>query len=435
MDRRKFIKTASVAGITTTVATSPSVNADLSRAEYRADNTRLSDDIAGDLKFSKSEYERRYKGIRVAMAQEDIDALVITGNRDWVQGELCNLQYVGIELPDWEVMYVIIPKDGNAIIPSKRGGITPGFGDSGEVVDFDYSDSAVRPGSRNSAWHAPGIISALKKAGATRGKIGLVGANILASDIYMELEKEFPSASFVDARMLMLNMRWYKSEEEIKFLRRSGYIADKGVDAMIDAAHVGAHDLDVWYAIDKACAKAGAPTGGFQLYESGTWDNRRPNIIFNPGAAKILEKGDIIIPEVGSNYKGYFTQLTVPVSLGTPPDEFYKAKELCDKVYSHMMDQFRPGNTVRGLDTYGSEYTLDISNGDYTLAFAFQCGEQERSFYHDDYQIQPGVLGYNQPFFLSTKGEKPWHVFGDAVVCTNGEPLRLHQSKMDVVIV
>jgi Xaa-Pro aminopeptidase len=434
MDRRNFIKSTSVAGLAASAVTTRSVNADLSRADYRTDDTKLPEDIAGNLRFSKSEYERRYKGIRKAMQEQDLDALIITGNREWYQAELNNLRYVGIEVPDWEIMYVIVPKDGKAIVPSKKGGVTPGYQNHSGVVEFDYTDSSVRTVAGNSAWHAPGIISALKKVGATTGKIGLVGANILASDIYMELVKEFPSASLVDVNLLMLNMRWYKSDEEIKFLRRSGYIADKGIDAMIDAAHIGAHDLDVWYAIDKACAKAGAPMGGFQLYESGTWDKRLPNLLFDQSAAKYIEKGDIIIPEVGSNYKGYFTQLTVPISLGTPPDEFYKAKELCSKVYTHMIDQFRPGKTVKDLDKHGAEFTIDISNGEYTLGFAFQCGEQERTYYQDDYEIQPGALGFNQPFFASLKGGSYWHVFGDAVVCTENEPIRLHQSKMDVVI-
>jgi Xaa-Pro aminopeptidase len=251
----------------------------------------------------------------------------------------------------------------------------------------------------------------------------------------MAVSKELPQVKFVDGQMLMLNMRWYKSDEEIRFMRRSGYIADKGNEAMINAASIGVNDLDIWYEIDKACARAGAPQGGFHIYGSGPWRGKRSNLFSAPGSERNLQAGDVLAPEIGSEYKGYYTQLTVPVSLGTPTDEFYRDLEVCRKVYDHMMTQFRPGKTTKGLDEYGAEYTKDLTDGEVTLVFAFQCGEIERAFYLDDYEIRVGATGYNQPLFVRTDGGPIWHVFGNAVVCTDGDPIRLHQSPMDVVIV
>jgi len=151
---------------------------------------------------------------------------------------------------------------------------------------------------------------------------------------------------------------------------------------------------------------------------------------------RILQSGDVLIPEIGSNYRGYFTQLTIPVALGDPGSEFYAAFELNREIYERMITQFRPGKIVSELDSYCAEYCLDISDGEFTTLFAVQCGEHERAFVHDDFTLGPGMLGYIQPYFIKANGEGgPFHVLGDAVVCTEDEPLRLHQSKLDLVIV
>lgn len=126
MDRRAFLKTTSAVGIAAAGATASIAHADTPRTEYRASDTPLPVDIAGDLQFSLSEYERRHTGIRSKTEDQDLDALVVTGNREWVQGELGNLLYLGIERPDWEVMYVVFPREETPIVPSKVGGLTPG---------------------------------------------------------------------------------------------------------------------------------------------------------------------------------------------------------------------------------------------------------------------------------------------------------------------
>jgi Xaa-Pro aminopeptidase len=231
-------------------------------------------------------------------------------------------------------------------------------------------------------------------------------------------------------------MRALKSEEEILFLRRSGYIADKGIEAMIDSAHIGANDLDIVYAIDLACAKAGAPPGGFQIYRSRPWGELGPNVWSDSRSARSLQSGDLLIPEVGSNYKGYFTQLTVPVAMGDPGPDFRAALNMNRAINREILWRFRLGITVRELDNFSAEYCQDFSDGEFTTLFAVQCGEHERAFVHDDYTLASGMLGYIQPYFIRVNGEGgPFHVLGNAVVCTEGEPLHLHHSEVGLVIV
>lgn len=432
MERRHFIKTIAAASTASVAATA--INGCGSQATPKPATTeiRLPADIAGDLKFSQAEYDRRYANIRARMAEQDIDCLVIGGNREWREGELSNLRYVGVDI-DWEPTFVIFPLEGTPIVPTKHGAMAPPFVGRGDL-EFEYIKSPVRKGTRNANNHAPTIARHLKRMGLIRGRIGLVSPRVLPAELLLEMQKELPNAEYVDAERIFLDLRITRSEEENKFVRRSAYCADKGIEALIDAARVGNSDWDLLFAMDRGCAEAGAPPGGLQLLSTGPWRGKRSMPLFFPTTARTLQPGDVIIPEVTSNYKGYYTQLTVPIVLGEPSGQFLSDFELCAKVYTHMQPKFRPGITVQELDDHCAEFTKEASGGAITTLFGYQVGEHELSFWHDNITLKPGVIGYNQPFFIAPGGP-PWHVYGDALVCTEDEPLKLHQTPMRGVYV
>ncbi len=426
VERRHFIKTLATGTAAAGAVSAMGVQA-ATPAQAPASAVKLDEGIAGDLLFSQAEYDRRYRNIRAGMERQGIDCLVVGGNRDWCEGELGNLRYVGVDI-DWEPTYVIFPKQGTPIVPAKHGGMTPPFVSRG-TVEFEYIKSSVRPGTRNANDHGPAIARQLRKMGLGKGKIGLVSPRVLPAEVLLAMQRELPNASFVDAERLFLELRYLKSDEEVKFLRRSAYCADQGIQAMIAAAQVGNTDWDLFFAMDQACTEAGAPPGGQQLLATGPWRGRRSQVFLDPRTARTLQLGDVIIPEVTSNYKGYFTQLTVPVVLGEPGEQFLADLALCDDVYAHLLTKYRPGATVKGLDEQCAEHTKQASDGAITTLFGFQAGEHETSFWHDNITLAPNMLAYNQPFFIAPGGP-PWHVYGDAMICTEGEPLKLHQTPM-----
>ena len=448
MQRREFIKNASLLGL----AATPFANAEVvttNRAKYRTNSVAMPAAAAGELKFSKAEYDRRYQGIRNAMERDGLEAIVVIGTREWSGGDMGNIHYLGAPMHLAELSLMVLPLEGNPVItysnfefptmPPLPPGMSPFMPKVTAPIEFDIDQIPVRDQSLNSPDYAAGVVQILKKLGYKKGKIGFASMKNMPADIYAAVTSSFPNIEIVDAQKILIDMRLYKSQEEIAFMQRSGYIADRGLEAMIDTADVGVSDYDVFYAIDQACAEAGAPVGGFQLYGSGPWGGppgSSSNIILSPGSARTIRKGDMLIPEVASNYHGYFTQLTVPVSIGEPPESFLSAYDLCSKVHREIRAEFRPGKTVSEMDAFSAAITEDLTDGEFTTLFGIQAGEHEYSFWHMDYELKAGAMAYNQPFFMPLKKPGgPFHVFGDAMVMTEEEPLILHQSKMDHVII
>ena len=451
MQRREFCRNMSLLGLTgAAVAGTSTATAQQSGATARAFSPPMPEGVGGDLKFSAAEYERRYQGVREAMAQDSIEALVVVGTSEWHEGDMGNIRYLGAPEHMSELSLMILPLDGNPVAPYSEFGfasmppLPPGGGPFKpkvpSPVSFDLEKIPVRAGSLNSPDYAAGVVQMLKGIGFQGGRLGFASMKNMPADIYAAVSEAFADAEIVDAQDILLNMRLYKSSEEIKFMQRSGYIADKGLEAMINTAGVGVSDYEVFYAIDRACAEAGAPVGGFQLYGSGPWGAPMgagtSNLLLFPGSARTIQQGDMLIPEVASNYKGYFTQLTAPVSIGEPSESFHAAYDLCADVHQAIRSEFKAGKTVREMDAFAAAYTEDATDGAFTSLFGIQAGEHEYSFWHLDYELRPGAMVYNQPFFLPLKQMgAPFHVFGDAMVMTDDEPLILHQSSMDLVVI
>lgn len=452
MERRDFLKTIPIAGLAAAGACSHGASSEpldetpAAQSAKSQPKIQMPEGVAGELEFSKAEYERRYAGVRAGMEAENLDALIVTGTREWHLGDLGNLKYLGVPL-DWTRTYMVLPIDRDPIVFNRMpgfpifrelspGGPPPLPEGKPPKVKFEKAMSKPREGTRFSGDHGPSIVKALSDLGLASGRIGIVSMRNIPADVMLSLKVGLPEATFEDAEAILRAMRYYKSAEEQVFLRRSGYVADKGFAAAVAAAKVGASDLDVFYAADYACARAGGPAGGFQLIGSGKWGGKTSNVLIAPGKHRVLEAGDVISPEIGSDYQGYFTQLSAPISLGEGTDELYKALELCTQVYAFNQSQMRAGKTVWEIDQACHEFTKDVSDGEFGTVFGIQAGEHELTFHHDNYELKPGAMAYNQPFFLPMKKPgPPFHVFGDALLITEGAPEPLHQTPMELVVV
>ena len=446
LKRRDFLRSAPIAGLALTGACAVSQAQPQASSSSQVKPERSESTVKQELHFSKAEYDRRYSGIRKRMQRDGLDAILVTGSTESYRADLGHLKYLGAPI-DAERTYLLVPLEQDPILFNRIPGfpvfkeLGPGGppvlpSDAPSPVKFDVAMAKPREGTLFAGDHASAITERLKTLGLTNANIGIASMRVLPADVFAALNENLPNARFIDAERLMMEMRYYKSPEEQAFLRRSGAMADLAFSAASSAVKIGANDIDVYYAADRACVEAGGPLGGFQLISSGPWGGKSSNPIFQTGSQRVLQNGDLMIPEIGSDYKGYFTQLVAPVSIGEPTDEVYEALQLCEAVRQHNLDQLAAGKTVREIDQACLEFTKDLSNGEYGSVFGVQAGEPELTFWHDDYELKSGSLAYNQPFLLPLKRPGgPFHMTGDAVLVTETGTESLHKTPMEMLVV
>ena len=432
VDRRQFLA-GSGAGLIGAALSTGTVDVNAAIEKRGVALEKPADDIMGDLQFSTKEFERRYSNIQAAMAEEKLDCLVITGSADWYRSEDANLNYITGKQIRLEPAFVVLPKTGSPVSIHKSSLFLKKPMNLGNAP-VEIEPSPIKPGSGNAADYGPAVVKLIKKMGYAKGKIGLVPMRLTPASTYLEIAKECPHAEIVDAESLMVKLRRVKSAEEIRFLRRSGYMADVAVQALIEAVEPGITEHELILAAEHAMVMHGGKPGGFQLLQTGKWKDFGPGL--GQGSFRKLENGELVLSELTSNYKGYFTQLAVPVSLGDPDPQFQLLMKTCGAVLEAQLPIYRPGVETLELDQIGDEIAKEVSGGVFGSHFSLQTMDFSQSFLHPHFTLEAGNVHAVMPWIHANgSGKFIGHAFGNTLVCTDGEPLVLNKSNLDLVVV
>jgi Xaa-Pro aminopeptidase len=377
------------------------------------------------MSFSKEEYERRHTNIRALMQARGLDCLVITGHNGIFGAGGADIRYVaGVTTMMEGGPFVIFPFSGDPLLITHMiGGRNTGVLKAEQV--------AFKKGTRLRDYGGH-VANRLRDLGFEKGTIGLVTTRVMPAKDYIVMSLELPQARFVPADDIVLHCRLVRSEEEIAFLRRSGEVADAGVRAIVESARPGVVEKELVFACDLAMARAGGERGNFILLGSGAWELE--GAIFT-GTDRKLEKGDIILTEITSNYEGYYTQLCCPIVLGKkPPAGFVKRLQINKTMYQTAFENLRPGNFVGSVEKMVEERVAGM--GRWRRSWALQSAELAESFHKVNLQIQRNMCFVIHPWSepLSGKGFMG-HTIGNTCIVRDGEPEVLHKSSQDVITV
>jgi Xaa-Pro aminopeptidase len=289
--------------------------------------------------FPKAEFDARYSRARAMMAEQNIDALLIT--------ERLNYQYFSghrsCQNPIDKIRsyMFVLPKDDEPTL------ITMPF-EVAQVEVTTYVENIKTIGGLTG--HPEFIVETLKGMGLGNARIGTeLGREQYLGISYNGLNEimgMMSGAEFVDAAPILLQLRVVKSPLEIEYLRASAQI---NAQAQLDTyPHVrpgmtenevarilrarlfemGAEDLTL------LCVTAGAaPSTGMVLLPTD----------------RVVEEGESLGFDVGITYKGYCSDLARTASVGEPSEEL-------DEFYGWMMElrhacnmQLRPGRKPADL--------------------------------------------------------------------------------------
>jgi Xaa-Pro aminopeptidase len=203
------------------------------------------------------------------------------------------------------------------------------------------------------------VIESLKDIGHEHANIGLVSfkgsfrSGTISYQEYETLLSGLPNAHFVDATALLDRVRLIKSAEEIEMLKRSGEITQAKIEAMINMAHPGVKECELFAEMVKTEIAMGGEAFVFNLLASGSVTDTTATQHLLHGRAQSLcptmrplEKGDLIITEFHTSYGGYLTGYEKSVFLGTPPRELTRIHDVAVECLEQGIERLRPGITI-----------------------------------------------------------------------------------------
>jgi len=373
-------------------------------------------------RFSNTEYTRRYTVIREAMDKEHLDAILISGARG--SSEIHYLSNYLAQSPCW----LLFPR---AEAPTV-------------FIHFFNHQPCAKAQSvvEDVRWYGPTpmptLVEEIRKRNLTKSRIGLVTMRAMAYGHVTELQRQFPEAEFVEFGPAFNRIRRVRSEEELVYLRKSGYLTDLACEALENNLRPGLTEQDVLSIVYGAYIKNGGDPG-IHFIASTDMDNPDRFVPWQKQTSRVLEKGSVVITELTVSYWGYSTQIHRPFAIGKEPAPIYrKLFDTALECYENIRSICKPGTTSEQIVAASSVIEEDGFTS-YDSVFHGEAGKSpELGTKSAAHPLEPWTLEENMVHVIQpnpiTKDFKAGLQLGAAVVVkpNGGEPLHNYPFKFPV---
>jgi len=373
-------------------------------------------------RFSTTEYTRRYTAIHEAMDKEHLDALLISGARG--SSEVHYLSNYLAQSPCW----LLFPR-------MKEPAVFIHFFNHQPCAKAQSIIEDVR-------WYGPTpmptIVAEIRKRGLDKGRIGLVSMRAMAYGHVTELQRQFPEAEFVEFGPQFTRIRRVRSEEELVYLRKSGYLTDLACEALENNLRPGLTEQDVLSIVYGAYIKHGGDPG-IHFIATTNMDSPDRFVPWQKQTSRVLEKGSVVITELTVSYWGYSTQIHRPFAIGKEPAPVYRALfDAALECYENIRRICKPGTTSEQIIA-ASSIIEESGFTSYDSVFHGEAGKSpELGTKSAAHPLEPWTLQENMVHVIQpnpiTKDFKAGLQLGAAVVVkpNGGEPLHNYPFKFPV---
>jgi Xaa-Pro aminopeptidase len=280
-------------------------------------------------RFSTTEYTRRYTAIREAMDRENLATLLISGARG--SSEVHYLSNYLAQSPCW----LLFPRSDSPAVFIHFFNHQPCAKAQSVIEDVRWYGPAPMPS----------VIEELRKRGLGRSKIGLVSMRTMAYGHVTALQRAFPEADFVEFGPQFNRIRQVRSEEELVYLRKSGYLTDLACEALERDLRAGLTEHDVLAIVYGAYLKNGGDPG---IHFIATTSMEKPDrfVPWQKQTTRVLEAGSVVITELTVSVWGYSTQIHRPFAIAREPSPTYRALfDTALQCFENIRKICQPGST------------------------------------------------------------------------------------------
>ena len=197
-------------------------------------------------------------------------------------------------------------------------------------------------------------------------KLGLVNKKIAFNDgvraVDMLAIRDSMDIRLCNGAKVLDPLRSHKDEKELDLLREASRMVDKVVYKLIDFVKPGMTEKDIIKKIPDFFEEAGADGMSFGPIVASGPNGSMPHY---SGNKRVIQENDVIILDLGGRYKGYCSDTTRTLFVGTPTDEQRKVYEIVKKAQAAGESAIRPGVTGQEVDRAARKVIIDAGYGDY----------------------------------------------------------------------
>ncbi len=284
--------------------------------------------------FSPAEYARRYQQIRERMDRAGLSALLLHG-----RGTSPEIHYLSNWLTTTEA-HLIFPREGEPTLFVQLSNHLPNARRMAVIDDVRFGGSSPT-GAVDSL---PRVVDELKARGLERGRVGLVGG--LPYQQYQRLAEALPGVEWLDFSDQLRDQRQIKSGEEIARLRQAAAMSDRSIAALASQARPGLREHELAKIVEDAYLGDGGVNG---IHFMITTSMRQPHggVPQQYMSERVVQRGDVLVTEISTNYWGYSGQILRTFTIGEPPTpEYQRLHAVAEEAFERVAAVIKDGTTV-----------------------------------------------------------------------------------------
>ena len=197
-------------------------------------------------------------------------------------------------------------------------------------------------------------------------KLGLVNKKIAFNDgvraVDMLAIRDSMNIQLCNGAKVLDPLRSRKDEKELNLLREASRMADQVIYKLIDFIKPGMTEKDIIKKIPDFYEEAGADEMSFGPIVASGPNGSMPHY---SGNKRVIQENDVIILDLGGRHKGYCSDTTRTLFVGTPTDEQKKVYEIVKKAQAAGEAAILPGVTGQEVDRAARQVIIDAGYGDY----------------------------------------------------------------------
>ena len=295
----------------------------------RPDYFNLKNGNKSKLPFSKNEYERRLKGLREIMSQQDLEMVLLTSMHGVAY-------YSGF-------LYTSFGRPYGCVVTHEK------------CITISANIDASQPWRRSldeniiyTDWKRDNFLKALVAIIGRKQppkKLGVENDH-LTVDMKSKIKSIFINSELINVAPDLMKQRMIKSREEIELIKNGAKVADKGAVALIKEIKVGAREIDIaMVGRDAMELEISKRYPDSELRDTWVWFQSGINTdgAHNPVTTRKLKKGDILSLNTFPMISGYYTALERTLFVEEIDEASLKVWEANTKVHKRGLELIKPG--------------------------------------------------------------------------------------------
>jgi len=165
--------------------------------------------------------------------------------------------------------------------------------------------------------------------------------------MYKKLTKEINNVKFVALEGAVSELRMIKSEEEIKFIEKAALIANKALKRVLKIIKPGMTERYIASLLLTEIKELGAEKESFDFHVPSGANAALPHIL---PTDKKIKKNELIIIDLGAKYKGYCSDMTRTICLGTMSAKQEKIYKIVERAQKAAINYIKAGVVCGDVD-------------------------------------------------------------------------------------